>query len=289
MTVFDERPMVSLELDSRPETLTLVRGALGGVGELLSFDPELLDDLKTAVSEACNNVVMHAYDDDPGPMDVHMYAEQDAIAVVVDDRGGGLPLMTSSDDQPQGVGLPVIHALASSAEFRTRPGGGTEVRMEFAGRRDGRALFEAPGRPGPVNEWADHLAGDAVVSVSPVSLLSGVLGRIARALAAQARFSLDRFSDVYLVTDGISAHAATAAAGSRVGFGISTHERRLELMIGPFLPGATAQLCAQQPSGHIGSALTLLSDELEINPIDNYEMLRLVMVDRRQAIPRAPI
>ena len=56
-----ESPSVRLELDSRPETLTLVRGMLGGVGELLAVDPELLDDLKTAVSEACNNVVLHAY------------------------------------------------------------------------------------------------------------------------------------------------------------------------------------------------------------------------------------
>ena len=289
MTASDERPMVSLELDSRPETLTLVRGALGGVGELLSFDPELLDDLKTAVSEACNNVVMHAYDDDPGPMSVRMYAEPDAIRVVIDDRGVGLPLMSGSDDQILGVGLPVIRALATTAEFRTRAGGGTEVRMEFASRRDGKALFDAPGQAGPVNGWAASLTGDAVVSVSPVRLLSGVLGRIARALAAQARFSLDRFSDVYLVTDGISAHAASAAAGSRVGFGISTHERRLELTIGPFLPGATAQLCSEPPSGHIGSALTMLSDELEINAVDDYEMLRVVMVDRRQAIPRTPI
>lgn len=289
MTVSDERPMVSLELDSRPETLTLVRGALGGVGELLSFDPELLDDLKTAVSEACNNVVMHAYEDDPGPMSVQMYAEPDAITVVVADRGAGLPLMSGSDDQLQGVGMPVIRALARSAEFETRPGGGTEVRMEFAGRRDGRSLFDAPGKAGPANGWAAGLTGDAVVSVSPVRLLSGVLGRIARALAAQARFSLDRFSDVYLVTDGIAAHAASAAAGSRVAFGISTHERRLELTIGPFLPGVTAQLCAQPPRGHIGSALTMLSDELEISPFDGYELLRVVMVDRRQAMPRASI
>ncbi len=288
MTDSDERPMVSLELDSRPETLTLVRGALGGVGELLSFDLELLDDLKTAVSEACNNVVMHAYEDDPGPMTVCLYAEPDAITVVVADRGAGLGLMSSSDDQLQGVGMPVIRALAQTAEFQTRFGGGTEVRMEFAGRRNGRALFDAPGQAAPVDGWAADLTGDAVVSVSPVRLLSGVLGRIARALAAQARFSLDRFSDVYLVTDGLAAHAASAAAGSRVSFGISTHERRLELTIGPFLPGATAQLCEQPARGHIGSALPMLSDELQISPIGDYELLRVVMVDRRQAIPRAP-
>jgi serine/threonine-protein kinase RsbW len=52
---------VRLRLESRPQTLTIVRGMLGGVAELLAIDPELLDDLKTSVSEACNNVVLHAY------------------------------------------------------------------------------------------------------------------------------------------------------------------------------------------------------------------------------------
>ena len=51
-----------------------------------------------------------------------------------------------------------------------------------------------------------------VVSLSPVTLLAAVLGRLARTLAATAHFSLDRFSDVYLITDTLAAHAATAAA-----------------------------------------------------------------------------
>ena len=57
----DAPSIVALELPSIPENLTLVRGMLGGVAELREMDPELLDDVKTAVSEAANNVVMHAY------------------------------------------------------------------------------------------------------------------------------------------------------------------------------------------------------------------------------------
>ena len=68
MALNEKAPAVRLELDSRPETLTLVRGVLAGVAELIGLDPELLDDLKTAVSEACNNVVMHAYDGVAGPL-----------------------------------------------------------------------------------------------------------------------------------------------------------------------------------------------------------------------------
>ncbi len=83
--------------------------------------------------------------------------------------------------------------------------------MVFAGDRDGKPLFDAPAHIAPEDGWTAGLSGDAVVSLSPVSFLGALLGRLARALAARARFSLDRFSDVYLVTDAIAAHAARAA------------------------------------------------------------------------------
>ncbi|HTU87151.1 MAG TPA: ATP-binding protein [Solirubrobacteraceae bacterium] len=278
----DESPAVRLELDSRPETLTLVRGVLAGVAELIGLDPELLDDLKTAVSEACNNVVMHAYDGETGPLIVRMYIDAEAIEVVVVDRGSGLPPLAPADETVRGVGLSVIRALAERAEFRAVPDGGTEVRMAFAGQRDGKPLFHLPSRPGPDDQDSGWLAGDAVVSLSPISLLAGVLGRVARALAARARFSLDRFSDVYLVTDAIAAHAGRAANGSRMSFAISTDTQRLELTIGPFLAGSGEQLSHQAPDYSAASALTMLSDELEVRQDESGEVLYVVMVDRRR-------
>ncbi|MGZ4182370.1 MAG: ATP-binding protein [Solirubrobacteraceae bacterium] len=274
-------PTVRLDLDSRPETLTLVRGALGGVADQLALDPELLDDLKTAVSEACNNVVMHAYDDEPGPLDVLLYARQDAIEVVIRDEGSGIDAVPAADDRLQGVGLPVIRALTQHSEFRSRPEGGTEVRMVFAGEREGKRLFRKPARATPEEQWTDQLSGDAVVSLSPVSFVGGVLGRLARALAAKARFSLDRFSDVYLVTDAIAAHAARAALGERIAFSMSTEVRRLELTIGPFRDGTGSWLSENEGSQDVGGALSMLSDEVEVRPVADGEMLHVVMVDHR--------
>ncbi|HJS95565.1 MAG TPA: ATP-binding protein [Solirubrobacteraceae bacterium] len=282
MALNEDAPAVRLELDSRPETLTLVRGVLAGVAELIGLDPELLDDLKTAVSEACNNVVMHAYDGDTGPLGVRLYIEPEAIEVVVLDRGSGLPALAPADETIRGVGLSVIRALAEQAEFRSPPDGGTEVRMSFAGQRDGKPLFHLPSRAGPDDQDAEWLSGDAVVSLSPISLLAGVLGRVARALAARARFSLDRFSDVYLVTDAIAAHAGRAAKGQRMSFAISTDAQRLELTIGPFVGGSGSQLSHQAPDYSAASALTMLSDELDIRADDEAEVLHVVMVDRRR-------
>jgi anti-sigma regulatory factor (Ser/Thr protein kinase) len=278
--VTDDSPTISLRLDSSPETLTLVRGMLGGVAELLQLDPELLDDLKTAVSEACNNVVMHAYEDDGGPLWVCLYVEPDGIEVVVRDQGRGIPQATPSDDRLQGVGIPIMRALAMETAFRPLRDGGLEVWMQFASMRDGRSLYTQPPAAAPVDGWTERLGGDAVVSLSPVSFVGGVLGRLARAMAARARFSLDRFSDVYLVTDALAAHAAHAANAPRIGFGISTDTRRLEVTIGPFRPGASSELAAGD-GGEVGSALRMLSDELDVRPQNGSEMLHLVMLDQR--------
>ena len=115
--------------------------------------------------------------------------------------------------------------------------------MLFPARRDGHHAVRMSREPGPGQRRGPS---SSPVTPScpcrPVQLLSGVLGRLSRALAASARFSLDRFSDVYLVTDAIAAHGAAAANGPRIGFSIKAGGRRLELIVGPFRKGSGEQL-----------------------------------------------
>jgi serine/threonine-protein kinase RsbW len=272
--------LITLELPSIPENLTLVRGMLGGVAELLAMDAELLDDLKTAVSEAANNVVMHAYGGEPGPLAVQLSVTSEGLEAVIRDEGVGISELVPIEDRIQGVGLPVMEALSQHADFRRKDDGGTEVRMVFPSHRNGRPLFGLPVSAAPEDGWAARLSGDAVVSLSPVVLLASVLGRLARALAATARFSLDRFSDVYLVTDSIAAHAARAASSERVAFSLSAAPRRLELRIGPFDRG-TATLLGDEAT-RSKSPLLLLSDELDAQEVEGSELLRVVMIDHRR-------
>jgi Histidine kinase-like ATPase domain len=226
-------------------------------------------------------VVMHAYGGEPGPLKVKMFVTGEGIEVVVRDEGVGMSALAPVEDRLQGVGMPVMQALAERADFRTGESGGTEVRMLFPAERDGRPMFGSPVPPAPEDGWTDRLSGDALISISPVTLLPSVLGRLARALAATARFSLDRFSDVYLVTDSISAHAVRAATSERMGFSLEATPRRLELAIGPFQVGSTNALVGDRSGSK--SPLVLLSDELASVPDgDGSELLRVVMIDHRR-------
>jgi serine/threonine-protein kinase RsbW len=272
--VIQDCSTVCLELDSRPECLTLVRGMLAAVGEAVGFEPELLDDLKTAISEACNNVVLHAYDGSTGPLVVTLLIGLDAVEATVRDRGGGIHHVSAPSDERMGVGLAVISALADRAEFLSAPDGGTEVRMSFRGRGAGVRVLE-PKLPRAAELPPARLIGDVVGTLSPATLLPAVLGRVARALAASARFSLDRFSDVYLVTDAVAAFATEAAAASELRFAITAAPRCLELTIGPFRAG-TGEAAARA-----GAPLTHLVDDLSVVADEPTESLRLVMVDHR--------
>jgi anti-sigma regulatory factor (Ser/Thr protein kinase) len=278
-----EGSTVRLRLESRPQTLTIVRGMLGGVAELLSIDPELLDDLKTAVSEACNNVVLHAYGGESGPMEVGLFVTEEQFSVRVSDEGVGMPAPPPAGDVSQGIGLSVIRALTEDVQFSSAPDGGTEVRMDFSVRRDGRKLFEAP--PAATSDAdmtpADDRDGEVIVSLSPVTLLPGVLGRLARTLAATAHFSLDRFSDVYLVTDTLAAHAATAAEGHRIEARLTAQDRRLELVVGPFRKGTGSRLDVKA-GDHPASPLVLLSDQVSVQEAGDAELLRVVVIDHRR-------
>lgn len=269
-------PTVCLQLESRAQVLTIVRGMLSGMAEPLALDPELLDDLKTAVSEACNNVVLHAYGGEPGPMVVSLRATAEGVNVVVADHGAGVP--ADLDESTPGIGLSVIRALTREMTIEPGRGGGTELSMSFSAERDGRALFDVPDPALSGHGWPDVQGEQVGLSVSPVGLLPAVLGRMARTLAATAHFSLDRFSDVYLITDALAAHAADSALDGRVDARLEAVDRRLELEIGPLRPGASEQLTATRGKR---SPLALLSDEVEIVTAEAGDRVRVVVIDRR--------
>lgn len=257
-----------------------MRAALAGVGQILDIDSELFDDLRTALSEACNNVVLYAYDAEPGPYVVGLEIRADGIEATVRDWGGGIQQVGPSDER-MGVGLAVISALADRAEFISSPGGGTEVRMAFNDRGRSIRPLDSSHDGAPVAGLPVHLDGDIVVTVWPVALLAGVLGRVARAVASRTQLSLDRFSDIYLVADAIAAFARSTAGATEVTFAVTGGDRRVELTVGPFPPGDGARLLESGPSSQPGSPIALLAGALSLERVNDFELLRVVIEDRR--------
>ncbi len=152
----DEAPIVHLDLPARPEGVGVVRQALVGVADGLAIDGGVLSDAKMAVTEACTNAVVHAYDDASGRLDVEMYADDEQLTVVVRDRGAGIaPRPARSSSTALGLGLPLIAALTDSFEVLGSPGQGTEVRMSFSYEREADPADENPitGGPGPTGRW----------------------------------------------------------------------------------------------------------------------------------------
>jgi anti-sigma regulatory factor (Ser/Thr protein kinase) len=274
-------PNVVLTLPNRAENVSLVREMLNGLADALDLERDRLDDIKTAVSEACNNVVLHAYEGGEGPMELRVHINEDSLEILVIDQGSGIRPRPPSDERMQGIGLSVIQALTDRVVFRGAGGEGTEVCMEFVAV-DLLSQYKLNGDDDLAELEQKLLAGSETnVAVAPAAQLSNILARVVTALAARARFSLDRLSDAQLVTDAIVAHAPAALDGTHLSLGIDTADRRLELRIGPLREGRGAQLVSQSAVGGLEPLLEKLSDSIEVETTSGGELLRLELIDRR--------
>jgi anti-sigma regulatory factor (Ser/Thr protein kinase) len=126
-------PEVTLTMPARAEGVGVVRQALSGIADALDFDAAILSDMKMAVTEACTNVVVHAYDEEAGVLEVEMLADEAGLTIVVRDHGMGIQPRPARRETPAlGLGLPLIAALSDAFELKGSAGQGTEVRMTFA-------------------------------------------------------------------------------------------------------------------------------------------------------------
>ena len=125
---------VRLNLPARPENVAVVRHVLGAFAEALHLPIEVVQDMRLAVTEACTNVVRHAYDgSDPGALEIILRPRDDALDVIVSDHGRGIG--PSRDTGGPGLGLPLIAALVDSLEVQHAPHAGSRLAMSFVCRQ----------------------------------------------------------------------------------------------------------------------------------------------------------
>ena len=255
---------VCLRLPARPENVAVVRQALTGLGDAYDLDPELLGDIKTAVTEACNNVVLHAYPDTEGMVEVEADSDGEHTDVVVRDFGAGIQPRSFTEERTLGLGLPLIATLSSRFEIRGGgPDHGIEVDMTFSAA-DAQERRE---RLGLGRETADHpfdAPRAAGLLIQPGPLVASVSSRVTAILAARADFPLDRLADAVLVSDAIAAHASDYISGSDVGLVIEDGDGTLDFRVGPLHEGGGEGLLQQMEVPGLGQSLKRLVDEVKV-------------------------
>jgi serine/threonine-protein kinase RsbW len=131
-------PAIRLRFPAKPEYITLGRLALTGIARLRAeqVPPEVLGDLKLALTEACTNSVRHAYAGGEGTVEITYELHEDRLVVVVIDEGEGFeppsaPSAKLEDEELSegGLGIAIIEALADEFEIKERPEGGSSLRF----------------------------------------------------------------------------------------------------------------------------------------------------------------
>lgn len=261
----NDRSGLQMSLPARAENVAVVRHALAGLAERLGMDEASLADLKTVVTEACMNVVVHAYaGSDPGPLEVEAESDLDGVTVVVRDHGTGIRPRPDIERPSLRIGLTLIAALSSSFEIKGGADKGTEIRMHLP------LQARENGAGSTFTVTADE---ETRIRVGPPEIVGPVLSRALSALAARQDISVDRLSDTMLLSDAISARAPQGFADGHVSISIAELPEGIELKVGPMTNGGAERLRESFELPEVGGSLEALTDELRIEEGDEGEYL----------------
>ena len=131
--------LVRVKMESRSVNEAFARSMAGAY--LMPFDPTLeeLGDVKTAVSEAVTNAIVHAYPDTIGEIVMELYTKDNAeLYIRILDKGCGIadikqamePLFTTcSDEERSGLGFTMMQAFCDTVRVRSKIGKGTTVTL----------------------------------------------------------------------------------------------------------------------------------------------------------------
>jgi len=139
---------VTLEFPSASANESFARTAAACFAAQLDPTLEEINDVKTAVSEAVTNAIVHAYPDTLGKVVMKLKIREDhSLEITVKDWGVGIadieqartPLFTTGNEERSGMGFTIMESFMDSLKVRSVPGKGTTVTMRRKiARRVGR-------------------------------------------------------------------------------------------------------------------------------------------------------
>ena len=129
---------IKLEFPSRSANEGFARAAAAGFAAQLDPTLEELGDIKTAVSEAVTNCIVHGYPDTIGKIFMRLrIVEGNKLEIVVRDWGRGIedvkkamePMFTTGGEDRSGMGFTIMESFTDRLKVKSSPGKGTTVTM----------------------------------------------------------------------------------------------------------------------------------------------------------------
>ena len=130
---------IAIEFLSRSANEGFTRTAVAAFSAQLDPTLDELGDIKTAVSEAVTNAIVHAYPNEIGKISLRAgIYEGNILEIVVRDWGCGIeniararePLYTTGGEERSGMGFTIMDSFMDSLNVRSKPGRGTVVTMK---------------------------------------------------------------------------------------------------------------------------------------------------------------
>ena len=131
---------MKLVFESRSCNESFARSAVAAFIAVLDPNVEEISDIKTAVSEAVTNCIVHGYKDDIGKIYIHVKIFEGAlISINIRDRGCGIPdvkkameplFTTCETGERAGLGFSIMESFMDKMKVRSNPGKGTSVTLE---------------------------------------------------------------------------------------------------------------------------------------------------------------
>jgi serine/threonine-protein kinase RsbW len=124
----NDRGVVALSIPAKAEYIVLCRLALTGLAQVRALEPEVVADLKLALTEACTNSIRHAYEDGRmGVVDVRYELNGEKVLVEIADEGPGFEVdadrAAAGELDEGGLGIAIIRALTDELAIEsTGPG-----------------------------------------------------------------------------------------------------------------------------------------------------------------------
>lgn len=184
-----------LGFPSRPEHLILGREVCGAMLEFFGAEPAVVNDVKTALTEACNNAIIHGYSSEPdGFVVVAAEGSSASMEVAVFDSGSGLK-PHSPEAAGLGMGLPLIASLSDQYEISgAKAGTGTTVRMCFG-------LDSEPANLSSNQAAIEMVDGSSDADLYLKTDLSALIPRFVLAAGSGTDLDVDRLSDLDLAVN----------------------------------------------------------------------------------------